>query len=161
MTVPFSVYWMSDTLAREMVEITHCLSLVLVFDTSDSFTILDDLVDLGLLEDLDPIRGVLSEVFELTISERLEIRDAVRLTNLLHQSIGDGHSGELLSTTVSPLFTVSTKSRDFTEIEIEFLDQPVDCITGFVSENFDKVITGEFTCRLFGVGEAGVRCCSM
>jgi hypothetical protein len=45
----------------------HSLS----FDTSDSFTILDDLVDLGLLEDLDPIRGVLSEVFELTISERL------------------------------------------------------------------------------------------
>jgi hypothetical protein len=47
------------------------LALVFVVYTSDLFTILDDLLDVGLLEDLDSVRLALCEVFELLISTDL------------------------------------------------------------------------------------------
>jgi len=44
------------------------LALVLVIYTSNLFTILDDLLDIRLLEDLDSIGLALCEVLELLIS---------------------------------------------------------------------------------------------
>jgi len=44
------------------------LALVLVIYTSNLFTILDDLLDICLLEDLDSIRLALCKVLELLIS---------------------------------------------------------------------------------------------
>jgi len=44
------------------------LALVLVVYTSDLFTILNDLLDIRLLEDLDSIGLALCEVLELLIS---------------------------------------------------------------------------------------------
>ena len=44
------------------------LSLVLVIDTGDLLAILDDLLDICLLQDLDSIRLVLGDVFELHVS---------------------------------------------------------------------------------------------
>jgi hypothetical protein len=44
------------------------LALVLVVYTSNLFTILDDLLDIGFLEDLDSIRLTLCEVLKLLIS---------------------------------------------------------------------------------------------
>jgi hypothetical protein len=44
------------------------LALVLVVYTSNLFTILDDLLDIGFLEDLDSIRLTLCKVLELSVS---------------------------------------------------------------------------------------------
>jgi len=44
------------------------LSLVLVINTSDFLAILDHLLDICLLQDLDSVRLVLGDVFELIIS---------------------------------------------------------------------------------------------
>jgi hypothetical protein len=44
------------------------LPLVLVVDTRDLVTVLDDLLDICLLEDLDSIRRVLGKVLELIVS---------------------------------------------------------------------------------------------
>ena len=54
------------------------LSLVLVINTSDILAILDDLLDIRLLQDLDSVRLVLGDVFELIISfdHRLRERQA-------------------------------------------------------------------------------------
>jgi hypothetical protein len=36
---------------------------------------------------------------------------------------------------------MSTETRDFAEIEVKSLYEPVDSISGFVSENLDQVIS--------------------
>jgi hypothetical protein len=51
-----------------MYERTYMLALVLVVYTSDLFTILNDLLDICLLEDLDSIGLALCKVLELLIS---------------------------------------------------------------------------------------------
>jgi hypothetical protein len=53
-------------------------------------------------------------------------------TDLLHQSIGDGHTRELSPTSMGSLFTMSSQSRDLAEIKVESLYQPVDCISRLV-----------------------------
>jgi hypothetical protein len=63
-------------------------------------------------------------------------------TDLLHKSIGNGHTGELSPTSMSPLFTMSTESRYFTEIKVESLNQPIDRISRFISEDLDEIISG-------------------
>ena len=75
-------------------------------------------------------------------------------TCLFHESIGDGHSGELLSTPVSSLLAVSTESGDLGEVEVESLGEPVDGISGSVGQDLDEIVSSEFTSRFFGVGEA-------
>jgi hypothetical protein len=50
------------------MEKAYMLALVFVVYTSNLFTILDDLLDIGLLEDLDSIRLTLCEVLKLLIS---------------------------------------------------------------------------------------------
>jgi hypothetical protein len=54
--------------ARTHVLGAYMLALVLVVYTSDLFTILDDLLDIRLLEDLDSIGLALCEVLKLLIS---------------------------------------------------------------------------------------------
>lgn len=51
------------------------LALVLVVYTSDLFTILDDLLDIRLLEDLDSIRLALCKVLELLVSTEQDSMD--------------------------------------------------------------------------------------
>jgi hypothetical protein len=51
-----------------MYGVAYMLALVLVVYTSNLFTILDDLLDIGFLEDLDSIRLALCEVLELLVS---------------------------------------------------------------------------------------------
>jgi hypothetical protein len=46
-------------------EYAHLLAVLLVLYAKDVVTLLDQLADLGLLEDLDAVRLVLGEVFEL------------------------------------------------------------------------------------------------
>jgi hypothetical protein len=53
------------------------LALILVVYTSHLFTILDDLLDIGLLEDLDSIRLTLCEVLKLLISTEQLCMDVV------------------------------------------------------------------------------------
>jgi hypothetical protein len=55
-------------LLEHIKEKAHVLALVLVVYTSDLFTILDDLLDIGFLEDLDSIRLALCKVLKLLIS---------------------------------------------------------------------------------------------
>jgi hypothetical protein len=45
------------------------LALVFVVYPSDLFAILDDLLDIGLLENLDSVRLALCEILELSISK--------------------------------------------------------------------------------------------
>jgi hypothetical protein len=71
MTVPISVYFkdqLSCSLPSYWSEVAHMLSLVLVVDTRDLVTVLNDLLDICLLEDLDSIRRVLGKVLELIVS---------------------------------------------------------------------------------------------
>jgi len=42
---------------------------------------------------------------------------------------------------MSPLFAMSTQSRHFAEIEVESLDEPVDCVSGLVSKDFDQIVS--------------------
>jgi hypothetical protein len=49
---------------------------------------------------------------------------------------------------------MSTKSRYFTEIKVESLNQPIDRISRFISEDFDEVVSGQFSSGFLGVGEA-------
>jgi hypothetical protein len=76
-------------------------------------------------------------------------------TDLFHQGVGDGHSRELSATSVCSLFTMSTQSGDLAEIEVESFSEPVDGITGFVGEDLDEVVSGEFSRRFLGIGKAG------
>jgi hypothetical protein len=73
---------------------------------------------------------------------------------LLHESVGDGHTGELGTTTVGALLRVATKTRDLGEVKVEALNEPVDGVTRTVGEDVDQVVTGELTSRLLGVGKA-------
>jgi hypothetical protein len=59
---------LSCSLSSYWSEIAHMLSLVLVINTGDLVTVLDDLLDICLLEDLDSIRRVLGKVLELIVS---------------------------------------------------------------------------------------------
>ena len=52
---------------------------------------------------------------------------------------------------MSPLFTMSPKSRYFTEIKVESLNQPIDRISRFVSEDLDEVVSGQFSGGFLGV----------
>lgn len=67
------------------------------------------------------------------------------MTHLLHQGIGDGHTRELGATSMRPLFTMSSQSRDLAKVKVESLDEPVDCISRFVGKDLDQVISSEFT----------------
>ena len=51
-----------------MMEEAYVLALVLIVYTSNLVTILDDLLDICLLEDLDSIRLVLCDILELWFS---------------------------------------------------------------------------------------------
>jgi len=67
MTVPISVYYLSAW-PKYMMEEAYVLALVLIVYTSNLVTILDDLLDICLLEDLDSIRLVLCDILELWFS---------------------------------------------------------------------------------------------
>jgi hypothetical protein len=56
-----------------MMEEAYMLALVLVVYTSNLVTILDDLLDICLLEDLDSIGLALCEVLKLLVSLKLGI----------------------------------------------------------------------------------------
>lgn len=64
------LYRSAELLAVKLLgsEIAHMLSLVLVVDTRNLVSVLDDLLDICLLKDLDSIRRVLGQVLELIIS---------------------------------------------------------------------------------------------
>jgi len=44
-----------------------------------------------------------------------------------------------------PLLAVPTQTRNLAEIEVELLNKPVDGIARFVGEDFDQVVSSEFT----------------
>ena len=67
------------------------LPLVFVFDTNDCFAILEYTSDIRLLEDLDPVWDL-----------------GCQILNLLELGIGNDHSGELGTTTVSTRLRVTT-----------------------------------------------------
>ena len=147
MTVPISVYYLSAWL-ENMDKRAYMLALVLVVYTSDLFTILNDFLDVRLLEDLDSVRLVLCDILKLLISKDFSQMNQNRReqerpeTDLLHESIGNGHTRELSPTSMSSLFTMSPKSRYFTEIKVESLNQPVNGISRFISEDLDEVVSG-------------------
>lgn len=76
-------------------------------------------------------------------------------THLLHQSISNRHTGELLSAAMRPLFAMSTQPRNLGEVEVELLHEPVDRIAGLVGQDVDEVVPSQLARGLFGVGEAG------
>ncbi len=95
---------------------------------------------------LNPFRHTLGQVLELI--KRPSEHDPLahcRITNLLHQSISNSHSGELSSSTMSSLLTVPAQPRDLAEVKLELLSEPVDSITRSVCEDLDQIISGEFT----------------
>jgi hypothetical protein len=68
-----------------MHELAHLLALVLVIDTGNLLAILDDLLDIGLLEDFDSIRLTLGEILELQVSALQRFNCTLkRQTYLLH-----------------------------------------------------------------------------
>lgn len=54
------------------------------------------------------------------------------------------------------LLGMPTQARHLGQVQAEPLNQPVDCITGSIGEDFDQVVSSEFTGRLLGIGETGV-----
>lgn len=75
------------------------------------------------------------------------------LLELLHKSVGDGHTGELGTSTVGTHLRVTTETRDLGKVEVEVVDEPVDGVTGAVGENLDEVVTSKVTGGLLGVGK--------
>jgi hypothetical protein len=68
-----------------MHELAYMLALVLVIDTGNLLAILDDLLDIGLLEDFDSIRLTLGEILELQVSALQRFNCTLkRQTYLLH-----------------------------------------------------------------------------
>jgi hypothetical protein len=49
---------------------------------------------------------------------------------------------------------VPAQARYLGQVEAESVDEPVDGVAGFVGEDFDQVVSGQFAGGLFGVGEA-------
>ncbi len=115
------------------------LSLVLVLDAGDFAVLVDELGDACLAEDLDAVGLCLCEVLEL-----------------LHLSVGDGHTRELGTATVGTGLRVTAETRDLAEVEIEAVHEPVDGLAGLAGEHLDEVVAGKVTSRLLGVLEEGL-----
>lgn len=100
------------------------LAVLLVDDTNNRITILQQTGDSGLLEDLDTVGLGNSKVLQT-----------------LHLGVGDNHARELRATTVCARLGVSTETRHLGEIKLELLLQPVDSIARPVSKDVDKVVS--------------------
>lgn len=74
-----------------------------------------------------------------------DIDKTIWTTYLFHECVCNGHSRELRSTPMRPLLAVPTQTRNLAEIEVELLNKPVDGIARFVGEDFDQVVSSEFT----------------
>lgn len=74
------------------------------------------------------------------------------LLEALHESVGDGHTGELgIVATVGAGVGVATQPGDQSEVEVEDILQPLDSGGGLVGEDLDEFRAGLVTSRLEGI----------
>ena len=55
------------------------------------------------------------------------------------------HSGELGIATVGSWLAMPTKSSNLGKVELEFVLQPIDSISGTASQDGDQIVAGEVT----------------
>jgi len=103
------------------------LAVLLVFNTNDGVTFLQESGDTALSLQLDAVGVALGESLVL-----------------LHQSVGDGHTGELLLTAVSSGSSVTSQTGNQREIKAEPLLQPLNSGGTVVGQNLDERRTNEF-----------------
>lgn len=61
-----------------------------------------------------------------------------RLLKLFHESIGNGHTGELFLTTMGTWLGVTTKTTEKGKVNIELILHPVNGRRRFVGEHLDE-----------------------
>merc|ERR1711991_1114586 len=66
------------------------------------------------------------------------------LLNLFHQSVGDGHSGELFSSTMSTRMRVASQTSHHAHVQIKLVNQPVHRLCRFVGQHSDQLRTRQF-----------------
>lgn len=150
-------------------------AVVGVFDAYDRVALLNELGRGGLLEDLNALGLLLGNFLEslhlgvLSMSRAGSQRRTQKRENgdvgvapRKQKTHGDGHSGELSTSTVSALERVSTETRNLGKVEAveqtgqlsrrfnrpkasapKLVGEPVDSISRATSEHLDEVVAGE------------------